>query len=545
MKPNKFVAVITATVFMGFLGKAQQVIIDNANFSSVTTTPSSISQFQVEQKLLTQNSVFNPSGTQVTGSFTSNARWNSMGNLNAGSQILNGFRTQTDGRALAWGHSVNSSGVLSNSFIQWGGNNAISPVVAPGDLEFRSFTNPGVPGFPSSDDLRFSIRGADGTSLFGRNASLKFISPIFGTPETPQLEINAFDNTTGLSKLGFGVYTQNNKAVSFITEGDPTNVIGDITAATIAASGGDNVNIGLQVSGSNGVAFLPNNNYGIISTANNASSGTGVIATATNNFWSTGVSAFGSGGNAYGIVAGASGGFQAAGFFNGDVYYTGSLISVSDAKLKKEIKKEPSIIERVMKLNPVNYTMNSDKIIGISFSKTLQHGFLAQEVEKIFPEIVTPVVFPNSDTNSNKKETESYKGVNYTMFVSILTKAIQEQQTQIEELKKQLAARSNEVVVINENSEAAAKLKASSFMLAQNVPNPFTSSTTIKYSIPANQNAMIAVLDLNGKMLLQFNNLKGASQVTINGNTLQAGMYLYSLVVNGQEIITKKMILTK
>jgi hypothetical protein len=56
---------------------------------------------------------------------------------------------------------------------------------------------------------------------------------------------------------------------------------------------------------------------------------------------------------------------------------------------------------------------------------------------------------------------------------------------------------------------------------------------------------MIAVLDLNGKMLLQFNNLKGASQVTINGNTLQAGMYLYSLVVNGQETITKKMILTK
>ena len=56
---------------------------------------------------------------------------------------------------------------------------------------------------------------------------------------------------------------------------------------------------------------------------------------------------------------------------------------------------------------------------------------------------------------------------------------------------------------------------------------------------------MIAVLDLNGKMLLQFPNLRGASQVTINGSSLQAGMYLYTLVVNGEEIITKKMILTK
>ena len=82
-------------------------------------------------------------------------------------------------------------------------------------------------------------------------------------------------------------------------------------------------------------------------------------------------------------------------------------------------------------------------------------------------------------------------------------------------------------------------------MLAQNVPNPFTSSTTIKYSIPENKTAMIAVFDLNGKMLLQFPNLRGASQVTINGSSLQAGMYLYTLVVNGEEIITKKMILTK
>ena len=66
--------------------------------------------------------------------------------------------------------------------------------------------------------------------------------------------------------------------------------------------------------------------------------------------------------------------------------------------------------------------------------------------------------------------------------------------------------------------------------MAQNVPNPFNSNTTIKYSIPANNTAMIAVFDLNGKMLLQFLNLKGAAQVTINGNTLQAGMYLYSLL---------------
>ena len=151
------------------------------------------------------------------------------------------------------------------------------------------------------------------------------------------------------------------------------------------------------------------------------------------------------------------------------------------------------------------------------------------------------------DENNGKatvSKMEHFKAVNYVALIPILTKAIQEQQQETDELKTQLAEKLNTVTVIADDA-ADAKTKANSFMLAQNVPNPFTASTTIKYSIPEKNNAMIAVMDLNGKMLLQFNNLKGASQITISGNTLQAGMYLYTLVVNGQEILTKKMILTK
>jgi Na+-transporting NADH:ubiquinone oxidoreductase subunit NqrA len=82
MKTTKLVGVITATIFMGFLGKAQQVIIDNGTSGTVQTTPASISQLQVETKLITQNSFSVISGSQLTGSFATNARWNSMGNFN-------------------------------------------------------------------------------------------------------------------------------------------------------------------------------------------------------------------------------------------------------------------------------------------------------------------------------------------------------------------------------------------------------------------------------------------------------------------------------
>lgn len=44
----------------------------------------------------------------------------------------------------------------------------------------------------------------------------------------------------------------------------------------------------------------------------------------------------------------------------------------------------------------------------------------------------------------------------------------------------------------------------------------------------------------------QYNiNGKGKQTVAINGNSLAAGMYLYSLVIDGKEVDTKRMILTK
>jgi hypothetical protein len=46
-------------------------------------------------------------------------------------------------------------------------------------------------------------------------------------------------------------------------------------------------------------------------------------------------------------------------------------------------------------------------------------------------------------------------------------------------------------------------------------------------------------------MLKQMSVDLSMQRVTIGGNELSAGMYLYSLVVNGNEIDTKRMILSK
>jgi hypothetical protein len=148
-----FITVLT-TVFFGFFSlKAQSVnLLNPLTPVSIPTTPANISQLEVNGKLLTQNSKNSPSGVQVTGSFDATARWNSMGNIDYNAvapnltQTLNGLRTQTNGRGLAWGHSIpapgqTNAGKVSNSFIEWIGNNAVSPVVDPGNLEFRYAAN--------------------------------------------------------------------------------------------------------------------------------------------------------------------------------------------------------------------------------------------------------------------------------------------------------------------------------------------------------------------------------------------------------------------
>lgn len=51
---------------------------------------------------------------------------------------------------------------------------------------------------------------------------------------------------------------------------------------------------------------------------------------------------------------------------------------------------------------------------------------------------------------------------------------------------------------------------------------------------------------MNGAQLKQYNLTgKGKQSVTINGNSFQPGMYLYALVIDGKEVDTKRMILTK
>ena len=101
------------------------------------------------------------------------------------------------------------------------------------------------------------------------------------------------------------------------------------------------------------------------------------------------------------------------------VKHYGALSASSDRRLKENIVKTPYGLEEVLKLNPVTYRFKSN---GLN-----QIGFIAQEVQPLLPEVVT-----GTEGDIEKGET---LGITYSSLIPVLTKAIQEQQKIIEELK--------------------------------------------------------------------------------------------------------------
>ncbi|MFY7885607.1 MAG: tail fiber domain-containing protein, partial [Dolichospermum sp.] len=88
----------------------------------------------------------------------------------------------------------------------------------------------------------------------------------------------------------------------------------------------------------------------------------------------------------------------------------------------------------VSKLRPVHYRHKIDED-----NEALSNGIIAQEMEQA---LLDCGIAKNSllmlQHKPNNKENESQYWVDYTKMIPILTKAIQEQQAQIEELKSKL-----------------------------------------------------------------------------------------------------------
>lgn len=157
-------------------------------------------------------------------------------------------------------------------------------------------------------------------------------------------------------------------------------------------------------------------------------------------------------------------------------------------------------------------------------------GIDAEELQKVYPDLVL-------------KGQDGYLAVNYVEMVPILIRSIQELKQELDIVKEGSEAKTRSY-----NNKSFANLSAAKKVniLYQNTPNPFKEQTIIRFSLADDiQDAAICIFDMTGKTIKKLPVSSGMESVSIGGYELGEGMFLYSLVVNGQEIDTKKMIISK
>lgn len=238
-----------------------------------------------------------------------------------------------------------------------------------------------------------------------------------------------------------------------------------------------------------------------------------------------------------------------AGYFNGKTkvngdFYATSVNTTSDARLKTNITKvETETFQKIQDLQPVRFNWQQIETVQetdtaavrkMYFSEDMEYdrshyGFLAQDVQKLFPELV------HEDRNG-------YMSVNYVELIPLLVQAVQELSIQVIDLQNSLSdSRQNKIIRSTQPALSDAP------QLFQNTPNPFNQNTKIGYILQEDtHDASIHIYDMSGAEVAVFLiDTFGQGELTINGGTLRAGMYLYSLIADGQLIDTKQMILTK
>ena len=291
-------------------------------------------------------------------------------------------------------------------------------------------------------------------------------------------------------------------------------------------------------------------------------------------------------GQANDIVAYCYGLGNDAFYFNTKVY-SKSVILSSDARFKSNIKQIETPLSKLLSVRGVSYDF-SDKlrkddllkkhndaniiefenpIEGYELSekeirdmeeyeayinqeeiKEHKLGFIAQELQEIFPDLV-------------KEDDLGYLGIDYIGLIPVIVEAMKEQQTIIESLQYEINvmkdilndccsgnAINKSMGMGNENIiQQNAENNAEMLKVFQNRPNPFNEVTTIKCYVPKSiQKAELCIYDMNGTLLkcIVISERK-TTDVQIQAGHLAAGIYIYLLIGDGKASEAKQMIITK
>jgi len=259
-------------------------------------------------------------------------------------------------------------------------------------------------------------------------------------------------------------------------------------------------------------------------------------------------------------------------FVNGEVIQPGNALwtVVSDKRLKKNISPLKHSLDILKEVEFVEFQYN-----GLAKTPTEEkyYGVIAQQVGEVLPNTVK--TFSERLHPSHKNSTEllmfnpsdlMYTGLNAIKELATVTEDQHEELVKnLEKEKRKNRALENRVTELESKLEqlinslaqnhSQETLYSNSVLLSAqisdklhpNIPNPLNHSTLIKYELSrASDKASILIQDTHGSVLQEImlpNHLKnGTVEFNATNAGLSPGTYIYSLVVNGEVVDSKKMI---
>jgi len=140
-----------------------------------------------------------------------------------------------------------------------------------------------------------------------------------------------------------------------------------------------------------------------------------------------------------------------------DIKIDGSILPISDARIKTDVQDLTGALPLLRKLQPKSYAFRQNGLAeGLNMSTGLQFGLIAQEVQEVFPNLVQEHFMV---TDEDGKDVQLY-GVNYQGLIPVLLKGMQEQQALIEQQQAELAALRQKADAVDDLYEKLEKLSA-------------------------------------------------------------------------------------
>ena len=354
---------------------------------------------------------------------------------------------------------------------------------------------------------------------------------------------NAATENTGVRSDASGSGSSNNRGGYFTSSGGSLSVGVEILSTggstTTAGIGTSSTGTGTNSYGINSHATgAATNNYGVKGTATGGTNNYGVYGVATQNTGSCTVTAC----------------TDAAGYFAGDLVWTGNSFQTSDIVLKENINPLTNSLALIEQLQPKTYDFKYQDYPHMNLPQEMQYGVIAEDVEPVLPELVKQFVHPATyDASGNLVHDEVlYSGISYVSFIPILIAAIKDQQTRIDSLVTVIGNGAKPANPFNDNGNENSMLKvnlssSSDGILYQNQPNPFSGSTKINYFIPENAGhaTMIFYNNMGTTIKVVEIGQKGQGTLEVNAGNLNSDIYTYSLVIDGKVVDTKRMVKLK